>query len=275
MVKLQVFGGSGFIGSEFVKQNKEFCVVNEKIDYRVDESCKEIVYLISTVTNYNIKVNSFIDIETNLITMMKVLDQCKDKDIVFNFISSWFVYGFTEMPATEESVCNPKGFYSITKKAAEDLLVSFCETFNLKYRILRLANVTGYGDMKASSKKNALQYLVNEIKQNKDINLYEGGKFYRDFIHVSDVAKAIKLIIEKGDVNTIYNIGNGVPYFFKDYLDIAKDIFKSESNFNYIEQPDFHKKVQVLSMWMKTNKLKSLGYTPQYDNINMIKDILR
>ena len=68
-----------------------------------------------------------IDIETNLSVMMEVLEKLKEKDFVFNFISSWFVYGDTKMPASETSICFPKGFYSITKKAAEDLLISFCE----------------------------------------------------------------------------------------------------------------------------------------------------
>lgn len=276
MVKnIQVFGGHGFVGSEFVRQNSEVCLVNEKIDYNVKVKDTDILYLISTITNYNMKVNPYIDIQTNLIDLMKVLEQCKDRGIVFNFISSWFVYGHTEMPATEESLCHPSGFYSITKKAAEDLLVCYCKTFGIQYRILRFANVVGHGDPKASPRKNAIQHMFNEMKQNKDINLYEGGELYRDYIHVSDVCRAIKLVIDKGELNTIYNIGNGSPILLKDMIESAHTKMKSQSKINSIKQPEFHKTVQVLSMWMKNDKLKQLGYVPQYDMDRMIEDMIK
>lgn len=275
MVKCQVFGGHGFVGSEFVYQNPGTCIVNEKIDYNVSDDCEQILYLISTITNYNMKVNPYIDIETNLITLMRVLEQCKGKNVVFNFISSWFVYGHTEMPATEESVCFPTGFYSITKKAAEDLLICYCKTFGIKYRILRLANVVGAGDPKASPRKNALQYMINQMKEHKDINLYEGGELYRDYIHVADVADAIRIVMNRGEVNEIYNIGNGTPLLLKDMVNYAHVKLNSRGKINFIKQPEFHKTVQVLSMWMKTDKLKSLGYAPTYNMHQMIEDMIK
>jgi len=275
MVKYQIFGGHGFVGSEFVYQNPSACIVNEKIDYNVSDDCDQILYLISTITNYNMKVNPYIDIETNLITLMRVLEQCKGKNVVFNFISSWFVYGHTEMPATEESVCFPTGFYSITKKAAEDLLICYCKTFGIKYRILRLANVVGAGDPKASPRKNALQYMINQMKEHKDINLYEGGELYRDYIHVADVADAIRIVMNRGEVNEIYNIGNGTPLLLKDMVNYAHTKLNSRGKINFIKQPEFHKTVQVLSMWMKTDKLKILGYTPTYNMQQMVEDMIK
>ena len=68
----------------------------------------------------------------------------------FFYATIHFVYGQTQMPATEESICNPTGFYSITKRAAEQLIISYCETYGIKYRILRLCNVYGIGDTKFS-----------------------------------------------------------------------------------------------------------------------------
>ena len=277
-MKIQVFGGSGFVGSEFTKQNPG-CIVNARDDYSVKE--KNILYMISTVTNYHVKTNPYIDIDTNLTTLMKVLEQIKNNMLqaedgyVLNFISSWFVYGETEMPAHEESNCYPNGFYSITKRCAEQLLISYCETFGIKYRILRLANVAGHGDKKASPQKNALQHMINELKAGRDVNVYDGGNLYRDYIHVSDVAKAITLIMETGEVNTTYNVGNGQPLLFKDMIEYAKELIGGEGRLVPIEIPQFHRTVQVRSMWMLSDKLKSLGYTPNYNMKAIIEDMVK
>ena len=108
-----------------------------------------------SVDNYNVFKDITLDVETNLKVLCEVLENCKKEGIVFNFVSSWFVYGDVPLPAREEYYCKPTGFYSITKKAAEDLIISFCKTFGTEYRILRLCNVLGRGDGKVSAKKNA------------------------------------------------------------------------------------------------------------------------
>jgi nucleoside-diphosphate-sugar epimerase len=179
------------------------------------------------------------------------------------------------MPAHEESQCKPNGFYSITKRCAEQLLISYCETFGIKYRILRLANVAGHGDKKASPQKNALQHMINELKAGRDVNVYDGGNLYRDYIHVNDAAKAIKLIMEHGEVNAIYNVGNGKPLLFKNMIEYAKELIGGEGKLNSIEIPQFHRTVQVRSMWMKNDKLAALGYTPNYDMKAIIEDMIR
>jgi nucleoside-diphosphate-sugar epimerase len=178
------------------------------------------------------------------------------------------------MPAQENSPCRPTGFYSITKKAAEDLLVCYAKVFNIKYRILRLANVVGPGDPKASLQKNALQFLINEIKANKDIKIYDGGNMYRDYMHVTDVARAVKLVIDRGDINTVYNIGNGKPIKFKTIIEYAHTVTNSSSRLVNIEPPEFHKIVQVHSMFMNTEKLKKLGYKPLYSMEQIVEDMI-
>jgi len=270
--KLQIFGAGGFVGSTFIKRNP-LCTVKQRNDHIVDIE-KDVLYLISTVTNYNVKKDPYIDIETNLILLMKILSRFQTSKRIFNFISSWFVYGNTSVPATEESVCNPTGFYSITKRCAEQLLISYCQTFNIKYRIIRLANVAGYGDKKSSAQKNALQYMINQLKNNQDVNLYEDGNMYRDYIHVNDVVDAIGIILNKGEINSIYNAGNGIPLLIKDLIGYAKQLIGGTGKINNIDVPQFHKIVQVDSQWMKNDKLKSLGYEPRYDMKSIIEDMV-
>jgi nucleoside-diphosphate-sugar epimerase len=271
-MKIDLFGGTGFIGSEFAHLFQQETYIHPRED--ATPVSDNILYMISTTDNYNIFDDLYLDINTNLIKLLNVLENCKNKNVIFNFVSSWFVYGDTELPAHEESICNPKGFYSITKKCAEDLLISFCKTFDIKYRILRLSNVYGKSDNSFSKKKNALQYLIQEIKNNNPINLYFNGEFVRDYTHVQDICQAIKLVISCGKVNEIYNIGNGDPILFKDIIYFVKEKTNSKSKLNSIDQPDFHKTVQVKDMYLDTAKLKNLGYIPKYNIFNGIETLL-
>lgn len=265
-----IFGASGFIGNRFCEMYPS-SIKNSRDDYEIKSN--NVLYLISTVDNYNIHKDLFIDIDTNLTTLMKVLANIdrSNKDLVFNFVSSWFVYGKnTSTPFNEDDLaCNPTGFYSITKRCAEQMIISFCETFDIKYRIFRLANVLGEGDKKISKKKNALQYLVKEIVAGNDVELYYGGNVLRDYIYVDDVCNAIKYCMEYGPVNQIINIGSGKPYLFLDIIKMAIEYANSPSRIININPTHFHNVVQVKDSYLDTKKLNDIGYTCQY-NIQMI-----
>ncbi len=286
MGTLNVFGGTGFVGTQFCNTTKNGYIKNLKDNIGVFSP--DVVYFISTVDNYNVHFNPTLDIDTNLTILVKVLENYKayiksfKRPGCFNFISSWFVYGqdsgFGEgsrgIPETDP--CDPKGFYSITKRCAEQLLISYCETFNLNYRILRLANVLGPNDKKVSAKKNAVQYLLGELAQNKRVDLYDSGYFYRDYIDVRDCARAIDLVINNGELNSIYNIGNGKPIIFRDIIRYARDAMDSGSEIRTIEQKEFHKKVQSSrSFFMDNTKLRELGYRPEYTINQTIDDIIQ
>jgi len=264
--KISVFGGTGFIGGRFCEMFPEECV-RIPYDNREPET-NNVLYFISTVHNYNVFDNPHLDINTNLNVLMNVLESCRKQNregLVFNFISSWFVYGKTkDLPAREDSYCEPKGFYSITKRTAEQLIISYCETFNINYRILRLCNIYGTADIKASKKRNALQFLTGEIVNNRDINLYDRGENIRDFMHVEDVCRAIYLIINEASLNEIINVGSGIPHKFIDIMTYVKERTNSTSTFNFIDPPEFHKIVQVQDMYLDVTKLKNLNFKPKY-----------
>jgi nucleoside-diphosphate-sugar epimerase len=278
MGKISVFGGFGFIGSEFCRQFPSETIRVQK--HEVVPPTNNILYLISTVSNYNVFDSPTLDVETNLMHFLDVLDASHKTfgtDFTFNLVSSWFVFGTEstkDTPLTEESPCDPKGFYSLTARCREQLLISYCETFKIKYRILRLANVLGHRDGKVSAKKNALQYLIDKLTHNEDIELYNGGKFYRDYIDVRDCAHAIKLVVEKG-THPVYNISNGTSYLFKDLIEKAKDYSMSTSNvWDKMDVVEFHNQVQVKDIFLSNKKLGELGYSPKYTIEETIREII-
>jgi len=268
---ISVYGASGFVGSRFCNLYPDLILRQEREERK--PRTHEILYFISTVDNYNVHTNITIDVETNLKVLCEVLDYCRDDDITFNFISSWFVYGETQLPAKEEYYCNPTGFYSITKKAAEDLLISFCKTYGMNYRILRLCNVMGRGDGKVSAKKNALSYMIDLLKKNEDVYLYDDGTPIRDIMHVNDVCRAIELVCREGNLNEIYNIGSGQPTPISAIIEMAKQYLGCASSIKTQETPEFHKIVQAKDFWMDITKLKRLGFSQEINNDLIIQEL--
>lgn len=274
--KISVFGGTGFIGSKFCSIHPDRAIAMQRDDYAA--KTPNILYLISTTDNYNALNNLHVDIDTNLTVLMNVLERLPQRreDIVFNFVSSWFVYGKNyEMPFREDhSRCNPTGFYSITKYCAEQLLISYCQTHNIKYRVFRLANVIGIGDKRISKKKNALQFLIREIVRGNDVPLYYGGEVLRDYISVDDAAKAMLLCIDKAPMNQIINIGSGKPHKFLDLINKAIDYSKSSSKIIHIDPTPFHDIVQVRHSYLDTSKLVSYGFKPTKDINDTVEELV-
>jgi nucleoside-diphosphate-sugar epimerase len=277
---ISVYGGFGFVLGEFIRQFPDKVIRIPKQE--IVPTTPIILYGVSTVSNYNIFDSATLDIETNLLHLMDTLDACQKtfgNKFEFNFISSWFVYGKVlsslENPLTEENYCNPTGFYSITKRCAEQLLISYCETFDIKYRILRLANVLGVRDSKASDTKNATQWLLDKIVHNEGVELYEGGEVWRDFIDVRDCAKAMKLVLESGDYNGVYNISNGKSSLMKDIMEYAIKYSGSTSTlWENQHKPNFHSVVQTKDVFIDNQKLKSLGYCPDYTIQQTVESIV-
>lgn len=266
--------GAGFIGKNYAEKYPVFIEPKEGIFPKHPN----VLYMISTVHNYHpLNGEEFLDVDTNLIHFLKVLTISHKKygsDLVFNLVSTWFVYSPKQIPAREDSYCEPNGFYSITALCREQLLKSYCETFGLKYRILRLGNVIGVGDKKISRKKNALQHIIRELAQGRDVDyLYKGGAI-RDYIDVRDCVDAIHLVLEKGNLNEIYNIGNGQGLNVNDLVNIAHRESDFKSKIYEIDVPDFHKTVQMPKMYLNIEKIKKLGYVQKHDIRQTVKELV-
>lgn len=278
--RYSVYGGFGFVGGEFCRQYSQEVIRVPK--HEQESPSNKILYFISTTDNYGVYDDPLLDIETNVVWFMQVLSKAhvkyKDK-FEFTLVSTWFTYGSTpsssEHPHVEEAYCDPKGFYSITARCREQLLISYCETFGIKYKILRLANVIGAKDRKVSKKKNALQYLFDKIVHDEPVELYDNGEFYRDYIDVRDVARAIKLAMESPLPYTIYNISNGVSHKFIDLIKFAIEYAQSKTTvWDKLDKPEFHKVVQSKNVFLSNKKLEETGYKPAYTIWQSIQDII-
>ena len=77
---------------------------------------------------------------------------------------------------------------------------------------------------------------------------------------VNDVCRAIDLVIEKGEVNEIYNIASGTSQSFRSIITTARDILGSKSELIDVSMPENQKYIQVKNMTLNIEKLKDLGF---------------
>lgn len=286
MNRLSVMG-VGFVGSAYCRlyPDETFPELRASLVSREED----VLFTRSTVSNYNVlKPETLkLDVQTNLEHFLDVLPNVRG---TFNHISSWFVYGRAPgevcnwaapaMWRDEYDECWPTGFYSITKRASEQLLQSYCATVQAglvkgpsSYRILRLCNVMG-NDLKAGKQKNALEYLLQKVVCGEDVSVYEGDN-YRNHMHVNDVCRAIHLVLEKPQtLNSITNIGAPESVKLIDLITHAINVTGSKSKIVHVPVPAFHKIVQVPDFWMNTNRLQSLGFKPEMDAFQAVDKVL-
>lgn len=255
---ISLYGSTGFIGSHLMKTGKFIGVPREQRE----APTSDIIYLISTTDNYNMFDKPYLDIDVNLRILTETLEANRRKygnKFSFGFASSFFVYGNNELPFIETQLCNPMGFYSISKFAAERYVQTYCRTYNIPYQIYRFANVYGPDD-KFSKKKNAFQYLIDKLKNDETVTIYGDGNFVRDMIHVKDVCDAVVYCMENAPDGEIINIGTGQAHRWLSLMKMAKQIIGSKSEFEYIPVPEFHKIVGITNAYLDVSKINSYGW---------------
>ena len=286
--KVLITGGLGFIGinltKECIKRDYETTIISKSdnkiknikniedkvnlifkdIKY-IDEEVKDkdyIFHMASTVDNYNILEDPYLDIKVNCNRTISLLEACKKHDSKAKIVypSTFFVNGnLKKLPATPESPTNPLGLYPATKLAAENFCQIYNNIFGLNTSIARLTNVFWENEENSNKKKAAFNYLINLAIEDKEIPVYGDGKFKRDYIYIDDVVQGLLTIAEKGNNEQIYYVGNGKGIEFNELINL---IIKNAGSgrIKYINPPEFHNKVGILDFFCDNTPLKNLGW---------------
>jgi UDP-glucose 4,6-dehydratase len=215
----------------------------------------------------------------NIIGTHTLLECCHvyDKIQKFIHISTDEVYGESmlnsdELKKDEHSILCPTNPYAATKAGAELIANSYHYSFKMPIIITRGNNV--YGPNQYPEK--LIPRFIDLLKNGKKVTIQGDGSNVRAFLHVTDVANALDLILEKGVIGEIYNIGSDEE---KEYsvIEIAKiliQLLKNTTDYDkyieYVEDRPFNDKRYFIS----NAKVKNLGWIIEKDFMEGLNEIL-
>ena len=257
-----VTGGAGFIGGNFVyymlkKRPQDRIICFDKLTYagnmetmaeamkndqfkfvRGDIADRQAVYELFETEKPDVIVNfaaeSHVDrsienpeifLQTNVIGTSVLLDACRKYGIDrYHQVSTDEVYGDLPLDRpdlffTETTNLHTSSPYSASKASADLLVMAYHRTYKVPVTISRCSN--NYGPFHFPEKLIPLM-IINALADKK-LPVYGDGLNVRDWLYVEDHCAAINLILEKGKVGEVYNIGG---HNERANIDVVKTILK-------------------------------------------------
>jgi len=196
-----------------------------------------------------------------------------DKNINFYHFSTDEVYGESkhdEDPKHEMSLLCPTNPYAASKAAAEMFVGAYYHSYQLKTVITRCNNV--YGPNQYPEK--LIPRFIQLLKSDQKCTIHGDGSSLRSFIHVKDVCSAMDLILHKGVIGEIYNIGSGteneltVSMVAKILIEHLKPNDPIDKWIEYVKDRPYNDKRYFIT----NEKLRNLGWEQK---VNFMDGLLR
>jgi dTDP-glucose 4,6-dehydratase len=286
-----VTGGAGFIGSNYVEHLLNLVdgvtgvTIYDKFTYAanpknyqnfVDDSRLTVIKgdicdsfsLENSMANHDYVIHfaaeSHVDrsinnasafVQTNVMGTFNVLEASRKSGVeTMIHVSTDEVYGsLPEGSADENYPLEPNSPYAASKASSDLLARSYFVTHGLDVRITRCCN--NYGKYQYPEK--VIPVFINKLGSREKLPIYGDGKNVREWIHVSDHARGIQTVVEKGKPGEIYNIGTGSHLSNNDLAsEIIRVMGLSDSMKSYVPDRQGHD----FRYSVDSRKIKSLGF---------------
>lgn len=311
-MKILVTGGAGFIGSNFVyyeldnypndevicldkltyagnletleiaMKNPKFKFVKGDIADRafVDElfasEKPDVVVNFAAESHVDRSIeNPEIFLQTNVIGTSVLMDACrKYGNIRYHQVSTDEVYGDLPLDRpdlffTETTPLHTSSPYSASKASADLLVQAYYRTYKLPVTISRCSN--NYGPYHFPEK--LIPLMIANALNNKKLPVYGKGENVRDWLYVEDHCSAIDLIIRKGKIGDVYNIGGHNERTNLEVVKtIIKELGKSEDLIEFVTDRPGHDRRYAIDPTKIHNELGWLPATKFDDGIKKTID---
>ncbi len=171
----------------------------------------------------------------------------------------------------ENSLCLPSNPYSATKAGAEMLCQAYLKSFKIPIIITRCNNAIS----KFQHEEKLIPRTISLFLQNKKMTIHGNGSSKRTFIHVNDIASALNLIINKGTIGKIYNIGSHIEKSVIEVVKFILNIMKPgeilDEWIEFVEDRAF----QDYRYYINTTELNNLGWKENISFENAVNEIIK
>jgi dTDP-glucose 4,6-dehydratase len=311
-LKLIVTGGAGFIGGNFVhymlqEHPGDQIICLDKLTYagnlstladvmdhpnfqfvKMDICDRDSVYGLFEKEKPDVVINfaaeSHVDrsienpeifLQTNIIGTSVLMDACRKYGIQrYHQVSTDEVYGDLPLDRpdlffTEETPIHTSSPYSSSKAGADLLVMAYYRTYGLPVTISRCSN--NYGPYHFPEKLIPLM-IINAL-HDRPLPIYGDGLNVRDWLYVEDHCRAIDLIIRKGKVGEVYNVGGHNEMRNIDIVKlICQELGKPESLITHVTDRKGHDRRYVID----PEKIhRELGWLPETKFADGIKKTIQ
>ncbi len=298
MRRIMVTGGAGFIGSNFTRHMLQthpdyHVVVYDKLTYagRLENlqdvaesfagrytfvqgdicdvrSVEQTVQAQEIDTIVNFAAETHVDrslmepgsfIQTDVYGTYVLLEAARKFGVErYHQISTDEVYGqVLDGRSTETDPLEPRSPYSASKAGADLMVLAYRESWDLPVTLTRGANNIG----PYQYPEKVVPLFATNALDDQPLPVYGDGRQMRDYQHVLDHCAGIDVVLHKGELGEIYNVGTGAEMTNLEMTRIVlATLEKPESLIKYVEDRPGHDRRYALDV----SKLRALGWTNAY-----------
>jgi UDP-glucose 4-epimerase len=234
-----------------------------------------IFHLAGQLTSYESFEKPLYDVDVNSKSTIVLLETIRKLKTPCRFIlgsTFWVVGRSKSVPINEETPCHPLNIYAANRLASEHYCKIYNEVYDMDSLVMRLTNTFGIKEQYDNLRKAALNGLIYKGYKGQTIQIYSEGKFFRDYIYVSDIVSAAEAIMEKGRAGECYFVGSGVKTWFYEIGRWLEELTKGKVV--YVKSPDYHKRINVGNIVVDNTNIRSLGWNWHVSVREGIKKIL-
>ena len=305
-MKVLVLGGTGMVGSHFMKQYKQdghevYGVARNSASSRMSAIQASdiirsdildrdalmnimrkikpdvIVHMAAQAFNGDSWNLEYVTHQTNYIGTLNVLFCARvvvpEAKIILACSSA--EYGDIkeeDCPLVEERLLKPHTPYGVSKTGTENLGRQYALNYGMKVFLPRMFIHVGTGHPPATAIQNFARQLAL-IKNGKMDNEIHVGNLdtYRDYIDVRDGVYAMRLLLEKGNAGEAYNICNAEAVQIKEILDMLIDI--AGVDVKVVPDKTLFRVADEPLLLGDNSKIKALGYERKYSIRKTLEDV--